>query len=266
MSKLTVPALKKMKQSGERFVCLTVYDALFAQLLQSAGVDILLVGDSLGMVIQGHDSTLPVTVEDIVYHTQAVRRGARDALIMADMPFMSYPDPASALTNAAHIMKQGGAHIVKLEGGAMLVPVIEQLAAHGIPVCGHLGLLPQSVNKLGGYKVQGKDRQSADSILHDAKLLESAGCDLMLLECVPLELARQVTATLQIPVIGIGAGPYCDAQVLVLQDMLGITPGKRPRFTRDFLADNGNIAAAVEAYANAVRSGSFPTLEQSFSS
>ena len=266
MSKITVSSLKKIKQADEKFVCLTVYDAIYAQVLESAGVDVLLVGDSLGMVIQGHDTTLPVTVDDIIYHTKAVRRGSQEALIMADMPFMSYVDEGNALANAGRIMKEGGAHIVKLEGGAAFTHIIEQLALHGIPVCGHLGLLPQSVNKLGGYKVQGKDRQSAETILHDAKLLEQAGCDIMLLECVPLELAKQVTESLQIPVIGIGAGPHCDGQVLVLQDMLGITPGKRPRFTHDFLADTGNIAAAVEAYVKAVKSGEFPSPQQSFTS
>ncbi|MGD8570953.1 MAG: 3-methyl-2-oxobutanoate hydroxymethyltransferase [Gammaproteobacteria bacterium] len=266
MSKITVSSLKKMKQAGEKFVCLTVYDATYAQLLEAAGVDVLLVGDSLGMVIQGHDSTLPVTVDDIIYHTRAVHRGSQNALILADMPFISYVDPASAVENAGRIMKEGGAHMVKLEGGAAFAETIQQMTLHGIPVCGHLGLLPQSVNKLGGYKVQGKDRQSAETILHDAKLLEQAGCDFMLLECVPLELARQVTEALQIPVIGIGAGPHCDSQVLVLQDMLGITPGKRPRFTQDFMMGNDSIAAAVAAYVKAVKSGEFPSLEQSFTS
>lgn len=266
MSKVTVTSLKKMKQAGEKFVCLTVYDAMFAQLLEAAGVEVLLIGDTLGMVIQGHDTTLPVTVDHIIYHTQAVSRGTSNGLIMADMPFMSYNDQGAAVANAGRMLKEGGAHIVKLEGGSAFAPIVEQLSRYGIPVCCHLGLLPQSVNKLGGYKVQGKDRQSAETILQDAQRLEQAGCDVMLLECVPRDLARQVTEALQIPVIGIGAGPHCDGQVLVLQDMLGITPGKRPRFIHDFLADTGTIAAAVEAYVKAVKSGTFPSPEQSFSS
>ena len=266
MSRITVATLKKLKQSGEKFACLTTYDAIFAQVLETAGVEVLLVGDSLGMVIQGHDSTLPVTTDDIIYHTRAVRRGSSRALIMADMTFMSYSTEHQAVENAGRMLKEGGAHIVKLEGGDAFIPIVEKLTNHGIPVCGHLGLQPQSVNKMGGYRIQGKDAQSAEIILRDAKALEKAGCDLMLLECVPLELARKVTESLQIPVIGIGAGPYCDGQVLVLQDMLGITPGKRPRFTRDFLAGSQSVAAAVESYVQAVKSGTFPSLEESFTS
>jgi len=253
-----------MKQSGEKFVCLTVYDAMMANVLESAGVDVLLVGDSLGMVVQGHESTLPVTVDDIVYHTQSVSRGSRHSLIMADMPFMSYVSEEQAVKNAGRMLQEGGAHIVKLEGGASFLPGVRKLTDLGIPVCGHLGLQPQSVNKLGGYKVQGKDEKSALTILQDARSLEEAGCDVMLLECVPRSLAKQVTETLKIPVIGIGAGPDCDGQVLVLQDMLGITPGKRPRFTHDFLAETGNVAKAIEAYVAAVKSGSFPSDAQSF--
>lgn len=266
MSKVTVATLKKFKQAGERFACLTVYDAIFAQVLETAGVEVLLVGDSLGMVIQGHDSTLPVTVDNLIYHTQAVSRGSTNALIMADMPFMSYPDETQAIANAGRLLKEGGAHIVKLEGGAAFVDIIRKLTSFGIPVCGHLGLLPQSVNKMGGYKVQGKDEQSATSILEDARALEEAGCDIMLLECVPMDLAKQVTESLTIPVIGIGAGPHCDGQVLVLQDMLGLTPGKRPRFVQDFLKDTGSISAAVEAYVQAVKSGAYPLEQHSFTS
>jgi 3-methyl-2-oxobutanoate hydroxymethyltransferase len=266
MSKVTVATLKKMKQAGEKFACLTAYDASFAQLLEAAGVDVLLVGDSLGMVIQGQETTLPVSVNDMIYHTQAVKRGSRSAMIMTDMPFMSYRSETQALENAGRMLKEGGAHIVKLEGGAAFIPVIEQLTRHGIPVCGHLGLLPQSVNKMGGYKVQGMDAQSAKSIVDDAKALEQAGCDIMLLECVPMQLAKQVTESLAIPVIGIGAGPFCDGQVLVLHDMLGITPGKRPRFTHDFLNDSGSVTAAIEAYVKAVKSGAFPQEQHSYSS
>lgn len=266
MSKVTVATLKKMKQAGEKFACLTAYDASFAQLLEAAGVDVLLVGDSLGMVIQGQESTLPVSVNDMIYHTQAVKRGSRSAMVMTDMPFMSYRSETQALESAGRMLKEGGAHIVKLEGGAAFIPVVEQLTRHGIPVCGHLGLLPQSVNKMGGYKVQGMDAQSAKSIVDDAKALEQAGCDIMLLECVPMQLAKQVTESLSIPVIGIGAGPFCDGQVLVLHDMLGITPGKRPRFTHDFLNDSGGVTAAIEAYVKAVKSGAFPQEQHSYSS
>jgi len=266
MSRTTVASLRKLKHSGEKFACLTAYDAMFAQVLEAAGVDVLLVGDSLGMVIQGHDSTLPVTTDDIIYHARAVSRGSSQALIMADMTFMSYSSEQQAVENAGRMLKEGGAHIVKLEGGAAFIPVVEKLTEFGIPVCGHLGLQPQSVNKLGGYKVQGKDEKSAEAILQNAIALEKAGCDFMLLECVPMELARKVTESLQIPVIGIGAGPHCDGQVLVLQDMLGITPGKRPRFTHDFLAETGSVAAAVEAYVQAVKAGTFPSIEQSFTS
>lgn len=266
MSKITISTLKKIKQAGEKFTCLTAYDAVFAQILEEAGVEVLLVGDSLGMVIQGNDSTLPVTVDDIIYHTRAVRRGSSSTLIMADMPFMSYPDADLARVNATRIMKEGGAHIVKLEGGSAFADIISQLSKYGIPVCAHLGLLPQSVNKLGGYKVQGRDKLSAETILSDARLLEQAGADVMLLECVPGELASQVTRALQIPVIGIGAGSGCDGQVLVLHDMLGVTPGKRPRFTQDFLKDNGNVREAVKAYVEAVKNGTFPSTEQSFTS
>ncbi|WP_455196360.1 3-methyl-2-oxobutanoate hydroxymethyltransferase [Kaarinaea lacus] len=266
MSKVTVATLKKMKQAGEKFACLTAYDASFAQLLEAAGVDVLLVGDSLGMVIQGQESTLPVSVNDMIYHTQAVKRGSRSAMVMTDMPFMSYRSETQALESAGRMLKEGGAHIVKLEGGAAFIPVVEQLTRHGIPVCGHLGLLPQSVNKMGGYKVQGMDAQSAKSIVDDAKALEQAGCDIMLLECVPMQLAKQVTESLSIPVIGIGAGPFCDGQVLVLHDMLGITPGKRPRFTHDFLNDSGSVTAAIEAYVKAVKSGAFPQEQHSYSS
>lgn len=266
MSKVTVATLKKMKQAGEKFACLTAYDASFAQLLEAAGVDVLLVGDSLGMVIQGQESTLPVSVNDMIYHTQAVKRGSRSAMVMTDMPFMSYRSETQALESAGRMLKEGGAHIVKLEGGAAFIPVVEQLTRHGIPVCGHLGLLPQSVNKMGGYKVQGMDAQSAKSIVDDAKALEQAGCDIMLLECVPMQLAKLVTESLSIPVIGIGAGPFCDGQVLVLHDMLGITPGKRPRFTHDFLNDSGSVTAAIEAYVKAVKSGAFPQEQHSYSS
>jgi 3-methyl-2-oxobutanoate hydroxymethyltransferase len=261
MTKITVTSLKKMKQAGERSVALTAYDATFARVLELAGVEIILVGDSLGMVIQGHDSTLPVSLEDMIYHTQAVRRGVENAFIMVDMPFMSYTDEQQALHNAGRLLKEGGAHIVKLEGGAHMVGIVKKLAAHGIPVCGHLGLQPQSVNKLGGYRLQGRDNKSALTILEDAVALEQAGADMMLLECVPKDLALRVTKALEIPTIGIGAGPHCDCQVLVLQDMLGITQGKVPRFSKNYLIDSDGILNAVKKYVSDVKSGEFPAQE-----
>ncbi|MBN4079029.1 3-methyl-2-oxobutanoate hydroxymethyltransferase [Beggiatoa alba] len=264
MSRITTSTLRKMKQAGEKITCLTAYDASFAQILEEEGVEILLVGDSLGMVIQGQDSTLPVKLGDMIYHTQMVRAANKTALVMADMPFMTYATPMQALASAGRLMKEGGAHMVKLEGGASMVESVRHLAEHGIPVCAHLGLLPQSVNKIGGYKVQGRNEKEAQAMLLDARAMEEAGADILLLECVPSLLAAEITTTLEVPVIGIGAGPQCDAQVLVLYDMLGITPGKRPRFSKDFLQDAGDIRAAVRAYVQAVKDGSFPAAEHSF--
>jgi 3-methyl-2-oxobutanoate hydroxymethyltransferase len=253
-----------MKQAGDKITCLTAYDASFARILDEEGVDILLVGDSLGMVIQGKDSTLPVKLSDMVYHTQMVRAASQNALVMADMPFMTYMNPRQALASAGQLMKEGGAHMVKLEGGAPMVETVRHLAEYGVPVCAHLGLLPQSVNKLGGYKVQGRDEKAAHAMLADARAMEEAGADILLLECVPSVLAAEITAAVDVPVIGIGAGPHCDAQVLVLYDMLGITPGKRPKFSKDFLQQSGDIRGAVRAYVQAVRDGRFPADEHSF--
>lgn len=264
MSRISTSTLRKMKQAGEKIACLTAYDASFARILDEEGVEILLVGDSLGMVIQGHDSTLPVSLNDMIYHTRMVRAASEKALIMVDMPFMSYSNPTQALDSAGRLMKEGGAHMVKLEGGALMVETVREIATHGIPVCAHLGLLPQSVNKLGGYKVQGRDEKAAQTMLADAQAMEAAGADVLLLECVPSALAADITAVVEIPVIGIGAGPKCDSQVLVLYDMLGITPGKRPRFSKDFLQEAGDIRAAVRAYVQAVKDGSFPADEHSF--
>ncbi|OGT21065.1 MAG: 3-methyl-2-oxobutanoate hydroxymethyltransferase [Gammaproteobacteria bacterium RBG_16_57_12] len=263
MSAMTVNTLRKRKGTGEKITCLTVYDASFAAILDEAGVDILLVGDSLGMVVQGQDTTLPVTVEDMIYHTRLVRRGASKAFIMADMPFMSYATPQDALHNAGRLMKEGGAQMVKLEGGAWLLETVRTLTAHSIPVCAHLGLLPQSVHKLGGYLVQGRG-DAAQAIFDDALAMEAAGADAIVLECVPAELAARITRAVSVPVIGIGAGRDCDAQVLVLYDMLGITPGKRPKFSHDFLQAGGDIRAAVRAYVAAVKEGGFPGAEHSF--
>lgn len=264
MSRITVTTLRKMKQAGEKITCLTAYDASFSHILEEAGVEILLVGDSLGMVIQGQDSTLPVTLGDMIYHTRIVSGVSEKALIMADMPFMSYATPQQALFSAGRLLKEGGAHMVKLEGGAAMVKTVRELTSHGIPVCAHLGLLPQSVNKVGGYKVQGRDEETAHDMINDARAMEEAGADIVLLECVPSTLAAEITAALEVPVIGIGAGPQCDAQVLVLYDMLGITPGKRPKFSKDFLQEGGDISSAVTAYVQAVKNGSFPSDEHSF--
>ena len=264
MSRITTSTLRKMKQAGDKITCLTGYDASFAHILDEAGVDIVLVGDSLGMVIQGRESTLPVTLGDMVYHTQLVSGACQRALIMADMPFMTYMNANQALASAGRLMKEGGAHMVKLEGGAPMVATVQALAEHGIPVCAHLGLLPQSVNKLGGYKVQGRDDKAAHAMIADARAMEDAGADMLLLECVPSALAAEISTALEIPVIGIGAGPGCDAQVLVLYDMLGITSGKRPRFVKDFLPEGGDVRGAVAAYVKAVKEGGFPGVEHSF--
>lgn len=261
---VTVNVLKGMKRAGEKIVCLTVYDAGFARVLENAGVDIFLVGDSLGMVEQGHDTTLPVTVNDMVYHSANVRRGSPDAFIMTDMPFMSYNSVEQALKNAGKILKKGGAQMVKVEGGAPFAERVAKLVEHSIPVCAHLGLMPQSVHRLGGYRVQGKDDKSAQEIIDDAKIMQQAGADMLLLECVPAELGKKITEMLEIPVIGIGAGADCDAQVLVLQDILGISQGHYPKFSRNFLADAGSIEEAIKAYVDAVRNGSYPGPEHSY--
>jgi len=262
--RITIRTLQDMKAAGERIVTLTVYDASLAKLLEEAGVDVLLVGDSLGNVIQGRESTLGVTLDDMIYHGACVARAGRRALRVIDMPFMSYRSVDQALYSAGRLMAEGGAHVVKLEGGAILLDTVRALTERGIPVCGHLGLLPQSVNQLGGYRVQAKDAASAARLLDEAVALEEAGASLLVLECIPAALAAKVSQTLRIPVIGIGAGPGCDGQVLVLYDMLGITPGKRPAFALDFLAGASGVADAVTRYAQAVRAGTFPKSEQSF--
>lgn len=265
---ITVTSLRKMKQQGEKIAMLTAYDASFAAVLDQVGVEIILVGDSLGMVIQGHNTTVPVTMEHILYHTKLVAPACLHALVMADMPFMSFPDPVRALDNAARLMQEGGAQMVKLEGGGHVIDVVANLSKHGIPVCGHLGLQPQAVHKLGGYRVQGRDQQTADTMLRDAKAMQDAGADIVLLECVPSELAKTITESLVIPTIGIGAGGDCDGQVLVLYDVLGISLGHRPRFAKDFLADlpagDISIQSAVRAYVEAVKQQRFPGDEHSF--
>ena len=255
---ITITTLAKMKRNREKFAVLTAYDASFAALLEAAGVEVILVGDSLGMVVQGQRSTVPVTMEDMIYHTRLVARGCQTALLMADMPFASYATVEQGVRNAARLMGEGGAQMVKLEGGGWLVETVRQLSRNGIPVCAHLGLLPQSVNKLGGYKVQGREEAAARQILDEALALQDAGADVALVECIPAELAARLTEALEIPLIGIGAGPHCDAQVLVCYDMLGITLGRRPKFSKNFLTGHDSLQAAVAAYVATVKSGEFP--------
>lgn len=264
-SRLTVTTLRRMKREGQKIVCLTAYEASYAAVLDEAGVDVILVGDTLGMLVQGHETTVPVTVGDMLYHARCVARGCRRALLMVDMPFLSYTNPEQALMNAGRILQECGAQMVKLEVGARQVDTVAQLAANGIPVCAHLGLTPQFVHKLGGYRVQGRDAGMAEAMLEDALALESAGADALLLECVPESLAARITEAVTIPVIGIGAGGACDGQVLVLHDVLGVTPGRIPKFARNFLRGRDSVQAAVGAYVEAVRTGAFPTEEHSFS-
>lgn len=262
---ITPHTLRAMKTRTEKFSCLTAYDTCFARLIDAAGIEVVLVGDSLGMVIQGHPTTIPVTIADMVYHSRAVARGLTNALLMVDMPFMSYATPQQALTNAARLMQEGGAQILKLEGGATQLHIVRALAECSIPVCAHLGLQPQAVHKLGGYRVQGRGDEAAQALCDLATQLQEAGADLLLLECVPASLAARITRALHIPVIGIGAGAECDGQVLVLYDVLGITPQPRPRFTQDFLQTHGSVAEALRGYAQAVKTGTFPQEVHSFS-
>lgn len=258
---LSVHDLAAMKRQGEKIACLTAYDASFSALIDQAGIDVMLVGDSLGMVVQGQVSTLQVTLEDMIYHTRWVAGARRRAFVIADMPFLTYPDPLGAAMNAAKLM-QAGAQMVKLEGARF--DVVRFLVDQGIPVCGHLGLLPQSINRLGGYKVQGIEPSEADKILVDAQQLEEAGAALIVLECVPAKLAAAISARLSIPVIGIGAGADCDGQVLVLYDMLDIGIGKRPRFSMNFMQPPVAVAEAIGNYRAAVKELRFPTQEHSF--
>jgi len=258
---VTRETLLRMKADGEKIAVVTSYDASFTVLLEAVGVEVLLVGDSLGMVVQGHDSTLPVTLDEMIYHSACVARAATRALRVVDMPFMTYASVAQALDSAARMMREGGAHMLKLEGGALLCETVLAMTQRGIPVCAHLGLTPQSVHQLGGYRVQGRDAEAAKQLLDDARALEQAGASLLVLECVPSALARQVSESLRIPVIGIGAGVDCDGQVLVLYDLLGITPGKRPKFSHNFLEDGRDIPAALRAYVEAVKAKSFPAVE-----
>lgn len=263
MSNITLHTLTNLKQTGNKFSVLTAYDATFAHIISSVGVEMILVGDSLGMVLQGHDSTLPVSIDAMAYHTAAVSKGNKGSMIMADLPFMSYATAEQCMQSSGKLM-QAGAHIIKLEGGAWLDESIRLLAERGVPVCAHLGLTPQAVNKLGGYRVQGKDSASAQQMIEDARHLEQAGASLILLECVPSLLAAEITRNVDIPVIGIGAGPDTDAQVLVMHDMLGITPGRRPRFSRNFMEGASSIEDAFRRYDTAVKDGSFPNQNEGF--
>ena len=264
--KVTVPEFSRMKSRGERIVAVTCYDATFARLCDRAGADILLVGDSLGMVVQGEETTLPVTLRDVLYHTRAVARGTEHAHVVADMPFLSYQvSVEDAVRNAGRLLKEGGAHAVKLEGGVEMAPVVRRLVAIGIPVMGHVGLTPQSVHAMGGFRLQGRDEASQRRILEDARALQEAGCYSVVLEGIPLDLARQITLELAVPTIGIGAGPHCDGQVLVLYDLLGMNEEFRPRFVKQYESLGTRIREAVARFAGEVRAGEFPSEEHSFS-
>ena len=262
---VNISTLHKMKHDGEPIACLTAYDASYAALVDTAGADLVLVGDSLGMVIQGHDTTVPVTVDDIVYHTRAVARGIRHAFLVADMPFMSYTNPEQALDNSVRLMQEGGAMMIKLESGGGQIEIVEHLADHDIPVCAHLGLKPQSVHKLGGFKVQGREPDHAREMIASAKQLQNAGADIVLLECVPNEVGKAMTAELDVPVIGIGAGPQVDGQILVLYDILDITQGRTPKFVQNFQQGHDSPLAALQAYVKAVKTREYPAAEHCFS-
>ncbi len=261
---VTVNTLAQMRAAGEKIACITAYDASFAALVDAAGADLVLVGDSLGMVIQGHDTTVPVTMDQMVYHCAAVSRGLQHAFLMADLPFASYTSRELALANSVRLMQEGGARMVKLESGASQLDIVEYLTSHDIAVCAHLGLKPQSVHKTGGFRVQGREGIAAARMLADARALEAAGADVLLLECIPAALGAEITRGVTVPVIGIGAGPDTDGQILVLYDVLDITAGRKPRFVRNFMAGAGDCAAAVASYVAAVRSRAYPAPEHCF--
>lgn len=267
MSFITIKDLRELKKRDEKIAVLTAYDASFTKHLEQAGVEVILIGDSLGMVMQGHESTIPVTVDDMVYHTSMVARARERALLIADMPYHSYQNKEQALENAERLMQEAGADMVKFEGAGELVGIAEHLINNGIPVCGHLGLLPQSVEELGGYKVQGREQSAADKMVKDAKALAGVGVEIIVLECIPQVLAKRISDEVDVITIGIGAGKDVSGQVLVLYDLLGITPGKRPKFSKDFLKELGegkSITDAVANYIKAVKDLSFPAEEHSF--
>ena len=264
--RVTIQTLRQMKETGEKIAILTAYDATFARLFDESGAYMLLVGDSLGMVIQGHDTTLPVTLDEIIYHTQAVMRGVRRAHVIGDMPFMTYQASIEqGLENAGRLMKEGGCHSIKLEGGAQHAELVRRLVASGIPVMGHIGLTPQSFHQLGGFKVQGRDAGGRDRLLADARALADAGAYAVVLEAIPADIAREITAALDVPTIGIGAGAQCDGQVLVSYDMLGMDESFKPRFVRRFATLGATIKDAVTAYVGEVRGGTFPSDAEAFS-
>ncbi len=261
---VNVATLRRMKEQGEKIASITCYDASFAALTDEAGADVVLVGDSLGMVIQGHDTTVPVTLDDIIYHCKAVAKGLFRPFLMADMPFMTYTSPEQALKNSVRLMQEGGAKMVKLEGGAGQVEIVEFLAKHDIPLCAHLGLKPQSVHKTGGFRVQGREEAAAAQMKHDARALQDAGADVVLLECIPSHLGAEITNELHVPVIGIGAGPDTDGQILVLYDVLDITPGRKPRFVKNYMTGHDSPLAALKSYVAAVKSREYPAPEHCF--
>ncbi|KAB8054147.1 3-methyl-2-oxobutanoate hydroxymethyltransferase [Janthinobacterium rivuli] len=260
---VTIHTLATLRAAGEKITMLTCYDASFASLMDRCGVEILLIGDSLGMVCNGHNSTLPVTVAELAYHTAAVARGSKSAMILADLPFGAYATPETAYANAV-ILMQAGAHMIKIEGGAWLAEIVRFLTERGIPICAHIGLTPQFVHQLGGYKVQGKSTESATELKNDALTLQNAGAAIVLMEAMPSQLGKEVTEMLTIPTIGIGAGPDCSGQVLVMHDMLGVFPGRKARFVRNFMEGAASIDDAVIGYVKAVKDGSFPALEHCF--
>jgi 3-methyl-2-oxobutanoate hydroxymethyltransferase len=261
---VSLATLHKMKAQGEKIASLTCYDASFAVLVDEADTDLVLVGDSLGMVIQGHDTTVPVTMDDMVYHCRSVARGLHRPLLMADLPFASYPTKDIALANSVRLMQEGGAEIVKLESGPSQLEIVEFLATHDIAVCAHLGLKPQSVHKKGGFRVQGRSDDAAERMLQSALDLEAAGADVVLLECIPTALGQRITEALRVPVIGIGAGPHTDGQILVLYDVLGITTGRQPRFVLNCMQQAGDNLKAMQHYVQAVKSGAYPAAEHCF--
>ncbi|WP_323972076.1 3-methyl-2-oxobutanoate hydroxymethyltransferase [Aeromonas hydrophila] len=263
MSKITTTNLLKMKQEGQRITAITAYDATFAKLFDDEGAHVLLIGDSLGMVLQGGQDTLGVSMDEMVYHTRCVVRGTTNALVVTDMPFMSYATPEQTYQNAARLMA-AGARMVKMEGGDWLCDSIRHLTRNGVPVCGHLGLTPQSVHVFGGFKVQGRDEFQAQEIYRQALELQAAGIQLLVLECVPTSLAERISKALRIPVIGIGAGPATDGQILVMHDAFGITSGYVPKFTKNFLAETGDMRAAIQLYVKQVSEGTFPGPEHCF--
>jgi len=261
---VNVSTLRRMKEQGEKIASITCYDASYAALVDEAGADVVLVGDSLGMVIQGYDTTVPVTLEQVIYHCKAVAKGLYRPFLMADMPFMTYTSQEQALQNAVRLMQEGGAKMVKLEGGAGQVEIVEFLARHDIPLCAHLGLKPQSVHKTGGFRVQGREDAAAEQMKRDARLLQDAGADVVLLECIPAALGAEITRELHVPVIGIGAGPDTDGQILVLYDVLDITPGRKPRFVKNYMAGHDSPLEAVRSYVAAVKSREYPAPEHCF--